>query len=206
MQARYYDPVIGRFYSNDPVGVVEHFGGAAGIHGFNRYGYGNNNPYKFTDPSGMAPEFVDAIKQQVQIIAQSFGYDSPSQGNQHIAADSASSAKQVASDIGEAGATIVTNDAVQDFGDKLGYVPLAPAQAISTGLNIASLALEGVAAGLSGDAAGNAAGAQAEKSHAGKGGSFKAAVFNYAVDKATGAAVSSTVEQLQTPREEEIDR
>lgn len=45
MQARYYDPVIGRFYSNDPVG-------ANNVENFNRYAYGNNNPYKFTDPDG----------------------------------------------------------------------------------------------------------------------------------------------------------
>jgi RHS repeat-associated protein len=129
MQARYYDPVIGRFYSNDPVGVVEHFGGAAGIHGFNRYAYGNNNPYKFTDPSGMAPEFVDVIKQQVQLIAQSFEYSSPSQGNQNIAADSASAVKQVARDVGNAAmdvATVtasVTGSVVADS--------LAPAAAVS---------------------------------------------------------------------------
>jgi RHS repeat-associated protein len=45
MQARYYDPVIGRFMSNDPVGFTN-------IHNFNRYAYANNNPYKFTDPDG----------------------------------------------------------------------------------------------------------------------------------------------------------
>jgi uncharacterized protein RhaS with RHS repeats len=45
MQARYYDPVIGRFYSNDPVGFKN-------MHNFNRYAYANNNPYKFTDPDG----------------------------------------------------------------------------------------------------------------------------------------------------------
>ncbi|XQW84000.1 RHS repeat-associated core domain-containing protein [Thalassotalea piscium] len=38
MQARYYDPVIGRFYSNDPIGMTN-------IHTFNRYAYANNNPY-----------------------------------------------------------------------------------------------------------------------------------------------------------------
>jgi RHS repeat-associated protein len=52
MQARYYDPVIGRFYSNDPVGTMEHLHGSNGIHGFNRYTYANNNPYKYTDPNG----------------------------------------------------------------------------------------------------------------------------------------------------------
>ena len=46
MQARYYDPVIGRFYSNDPVGFRN-------VHSFNRYAYANNNPYKYVDPTGM---------------------------------------------------------------------------------------------------------------------------------------------------------
>ena len=45
MQARYYDPVIGWFYSNDPVGFK-------GVHSFNRYAYANNNPYKYVDPDG----------------------------------------------------------------------------------------------------------------------------------------------------------
>ena len=45
IDARYYDPVIGRFYSNDPVGFRD-------IHSFNRYAYANNNPYKYVDPTG----------------------------------------------------------------------------------------------------------------------------------------------------------
>lgn len=49
MQARYYDPVIGRFYSNDPIGYRD-------LHSFNRYAYANNNPYKYIDPDGMATE------------------------------------------------------------------------------------------------------------------------------------------------------
>lgn len=48
MQQRYYDPVIGRFYSNDPVG----FTGEPDT--FNRYSYVANNPYKYTDPTGEA--------------------------------------------------------------------------------------------------------------------------------------------------------
>ncbi|MFT6835250.1 MAG: hypothetical protein ACJA0H_001286 [Francisellaceae bacterium] len=48
MQARYYDPVIGRFYSNDPIAFRD-------IHSFNRYAYANNNPYKYTDPNGKNP-------------------------------------------------------------------------------------------------------------------------------------------------------
>jgi RHS repeat-associated protein len=46
MQQRYYDPVIGRFLSVDPV-AVRPIGD-----NFNRYWYANNNPYKFTDPDG----------------------------------------------------------------------------------------------------------------------------------------------------------
>ena len=52
MQARYYDPVIGRFMSNDPVDALKHLSTPNGIHGFNRYAYANNNPYKYTDPDG----------------------------------------------------------------------------------------------------------------------------------------------------------
>ncbi|WDE08087.1 RHS repeat-associated core domain-containing protein [Thalassomonas viridans] len=52
MQARYYDPVIGRFYSNDPVDAIGHIGRGNSIHGFNRYTHANNNPYKYVDPDG----------------------------------------------------------------------------------------------------------------------------------------------------------
>jgi uncharacterized protein RhaS with RHS repeats len=52
MQARYYDPVIGRFYSNDPADSMEHMSENNLAHGFNRYKYGNNNPYKYVDPDG----------------------------------------------------------------------------------------------------------------------------------------------------------
>jgi RHS repeat-associated protein len=46
MQQRYYDPRVARFWSVDPV-TVSSVGG-----NFNRYWYGNNNPYRFTDPDG----------------------------------------------------------------------------------------------------------------------------------------------------------
>ena len=59
MQARYYDPVIGRFYSNDPVGWTER----SPVHSFGRYTYANNNPYLYTDPNGEFPEtWADAGK------------------------------------------------------------------------------------------------------------------------------------------------
>lgn len=51
MQARYYDPLIGRFYANDPMGFKD-------VHNFNRYAYGNNNPYRYTDPDGKAADVI----------------------------------------------------------------------------------------------------------------------------------------------------
>ncbi len=50
MQQRYYDPLIGRFLSVDPVTA---YGGDYRF--FNRYVYGFNNPYRFTDPDGRCP-------------------------------------------------------------------------------------------------------------------------------------------------------
>jgi len=51
MQQRYYDPIAGRFLSVDPV-VTDTKTGSS----FNRYVYGNNNPYKFKDPDGRFAE------------------------------------------------------------------------------------------------------------------------------------------------------
>jgi len=66
MQARYYDPVIGRFYSNDPVGFTN-------VHTFNRYAYANNNPYRYIDPNGesvldVLDWGVDAVKLTSAVI------------------------------------------------------------------------------------------------------------------------------------------
>ena len=47
MNARLYDPVLGRMLSPDNY-VNEYFGSQA----FNRYSYADNNPLKYTDPSG----------------------------------------------------------------------------------------------------------------------------------------------------------
>jgi RHS repeat-associated protein len=47
MQQRYYDPLLGRFLSVDPVGVSPRNG-----LNFNRYWYASNNPFKNTDPDG----------------------------------------------------------------------------------------------------------------------------------------------------------
>ena len=47
MQARYYDPVIGRFLSSDPVGFA-----TGGVAYFNRYAYTANDPVNAIDPDG----------------------------------------------------------------------------------------------------------------------------------------------------------
>lgn len=47
MQQRYYDPMIGRFFSVDPI-VAD----SASGENFNRYVYALNSPYTFTDPDG----------------------------------------------------------------------------------------------------------------------------------------------------------
>lgn len=51
--ARYYDPVVGRFYAIDPVGFTGE------IDTFNRYSYAANNPYKYIDPDGQAKVYVE---------------------------------------------------------------------------------------------------------------------------------------------------
>lgn len=60
MLARYYDPKIGRFYSVDSVGhTLDN-----PIMSFNRYLYVNNNPYKYTDPTG---NYLEAALEAVSI-------------------------------------------------------------------------------------------------------------------------------------------
>ncbi len=54
MNARYYDPAIGRFMSVDPVRFTQQ-----NMMSFNRYAYANNNPTRFIDPHGTVP--VDTI-------------------------------------------------------------------------------------------------------------------------------------------------
>ena len=54
-EARYYDPVIGRFISVDPVG-----GNVGNSQSWNRYVYVENNPINAFDPDGKALNFVAA--------------------------------------------------------------------------------------------------------------------------------------------------
>ncbi|MEM6532745.1 MAG: RHS repeat-associated core domain-containing protein [Myxococcota bacterium] len=55
MRARYYDSRSGRFLSRDPAKSLQ-------PQSLNPYQYAWNNPMRFMDPTGFAPEEVDAIK------------------------------------------------------------------------------------------------------------------------------------------------
>lgn len=50
MQARYYDPAVGRFLTVDPVSFKP-----GDTFNFNRFGYADNNPIDNTDPTGACP-------------------------------------------------------------------------------------------------------------------------------------------------------
>lgn len=56
MNARFYDPVVGRFMGYDPAAVTPD-----NLFSFNRYAYANNNPMLYTDPNGLLPDLPEAI-------------------------------------------------------------------------------------------------------------------------------------------------
>ena len=56
MQARYYDPLTGRFLSGDPVGFDE-----VNPSSFNRYAYSANDPINLIDPDGQRPIAVARV-------------------------------------------------------------------------------------------------------------------------------------------------
>ena len=56
MQARYYDPVIGQFLSNDPVGFS-----VDQPQMFNRYSYVANDPVNATDPDGRTLKLIRPV-------------------------------------------------------------------------------------------------------------------------------------------------
>lgn len=66
-QARFYDPLIGRFLSTDPVYFSDD-----NPFTFNRYAYANNNPYKYKDPDGEDPIllFMYMSDRANQIVAE----------------------------------------------------------------------------------------------------------------------------------------
>lgn len=68
MGARYYDQMMGRFLSIDPVGVYTNSGG-----NWNRYAYAGNSPYKFVDPDGRASTPMLDEKLLKQLVGNTMG-------------------------------------------------------------------------------------------------------------------------------------
>jgi RHS repeat-associated protein len=68
MQARYYDPAVGRFLSVDPVMPT-----AGSGFKFNRYNYGNNNPIGNTDPTGKDDCGYRCMEHRAQSDSSIFG-------------------------------------------------------------------------------------------------------------------------------------
>ena len=58
LNARYYDPNVGRFLSPDTI-----LGANGGLQGYNLFAYCNNNPVMFADPSG---NFATAVQNAIQ--------------------------------------------------------------------------------------------------------------------------------------------
>ncbi|BDU19988.1 RHS repeat-associated core domain-containing protein [Dyella sp. GSA-30] len=65
MQARYYDPASGRFFSVDPAGVE-----SGNSTTFNRYSYANNNPIVYTDPDGRQSTMDAGVWATEAVMAQ----------------------------------------------------------------------------------------------------------------------------------------
>ena len=80
---RYYDPGLERFLSDDPLRFNE-----KNPMSFGRYTYGNNNPYRYTDPTGMAPEDWRAIGEEPPSAALT-------QASENIAAGANTTAEMV---------------------------------------------------------------------------------------------------------------
>jgi RHS repeat-associated protein len=75
LNARYYDPVLGRFMSADPSDPT-----VAGV-GVNRYAYAHNNPVMRLDPSGLKDIFVggfaDSFSKPVKGSVDEFKVENP---------------------------------------------------------------------------------------------------------------------------------
>ena len=139
MQARYYDPVIGRFLSNDPVGFAP-----SRPEYFNRYAYVGNDPVNKNDPTGEFANFVigAVIGVAAEAVVQTF-VTGEFDGGELV-----KSAFVGAISGGVGGATA-------KLAGSIGRAVASPASAMHQG---ASKVVTGTATGAVGGAAGGAAG------------------------------------------------
>ena len=66
--ARWYNPEVGRFLTFDPSGASPD-----NIRSFNRYSYGNDNPYGYVDPDGRAPRESILTNGEAVVGGRSYG-------------------------------------------------------------------------------------------------------------------------------------
>ncbi len=105
MNARYYDPVVGRFMGVDPVGPI-----AGGLQHFNRYSYAYNNPYAYIDPDGRQGQaFGFSVRSMTTYNDPKMRADAGIKGMETALRDSRSYAEtaQTAADYGTLGAIAV---------------------------------------------------------------------------------------------------
>ncbi len=117
MQARFYDPLVGRFLTTDPV----HFKDENPFT-FNRYAYGNNNPYKYFDPDGRIPFLIPVLiflakEAGAELASQATGGATDILSVRRMATRggryAARQLSQRADDVGDAAATRAAGDATR---------------------------------------------------------------------------------------------
>jgi RHS repeat-associated protein len=127
--ARWFDPQVARFMGFDPADVDEE-----NPHSFNRYVYGNNNPYKYLDPNGREPQ--STISRFGTIVVDK-SISSPAR---MAAIEAAGQAQRAAEQSGDPAAL---NDAgkmgAAVFGVSMGVVGKAGATVTATTSNVNSL-------------------------------------------------------------------
>lgn len=114
MQARYYDPEVGRFLSVDPVGV-----GAGDAFNFNRFTYANNNPIVNDDPTGRAICSASGGGGCEKIKEQKMARDRAEQGSIEAQAPGSSAFMQLGAGYAPTGSSSTTPGA--EFLQKTGH-------------------------------------------------------------------------------------
>jgi len=132
--ARYYDPEIGRFTQADTI-VPD----PANPQAYNRYGYANNNPIRYNDPTGHS--FWDKVKKfftsQIIVFTIAFILGGPQAACSitTLIAATAAAATTLTLDTGE-GRQLIDRVGKEFFDDVLGMKPKLARQFSSIGLHI----------------------------------------------------------------------